>query len=130
MDVVATATLFLTAIGLLIAYFGMPRENREDLLAFLRRVFGYARATAGRLAQVITTFIPFAVVGMSLYGIWLFWTKDDPIRRSEVVLVGMHMINTLFYTFLSAKAVSLWFEKREPEDASGKPTVQNEEAQQ
>jgi hypothetical protein len=130
MDYLATAALFLTAVGLLIAYFAMPKENRQDLQTFLQRVFGVARTTAGRFFKFVGALLPFLVVASSLYGLWLFYSSQEPIRRSEVIMVGMHMINVLFYTFLSAQVVSLWREGRKPVPADGEAGATIEEAQQ
>lgn len=130
MDFVATGALFLSAIGLLIAYFAMPRENREDMLAFLQRAFGAAKTTVSGCLGFLALLLPFLVVLTSFYGIWLFYSSEEPIRRGEVIIVGLHMINSLFYIFISAKVVSMALKERNPQNLDNAVVAPYEKIQQ
>lgn len=130
MDLLAAAGVFLTAISVLIAYFAMPRENREDLQAFLRRIFGFARATAGFGGRFLITAMPLAALLNSTYGIWIFYSSEAAIRRGEVIVLGLHMINALFYSAACGGVISLWVKRWQAKQEKAPASTGHEKARQ
>lgn len=91
---VSILTLLCAIAALYLQYHSSGPEAQQRLSTAIRSVLG----SAGR---VVTYCVVLLILIMSLAAIYLFWTGTEPIRRSEVVMLILHIVNAFLYGYMS-----------------------------
>lgn len=124
--VLQLAALFVSIMAVLVAYFAMDKEKREELKNCIRKAFG----TVGlSVARFVVTAMPFGIVAMSSREVWRFYFSTTAVTRPEIVMFALHAFNLIFYSAASLAVLALWVELIRNR-LRGIPTAsQNEKAQ-
>lgn len=107
--IVAIAALIVAVLALYLQFTSATEESKQKFIASLRRLGG----STGRVASYVLVLLVFL---LSVAGIVGFWIHDEPIRRSEVIMVVFHILNALMYGYLTFSTPAKLFRKKQPAD--------------
>lgn len=91
---ISIVSLLFAAMAFYLQYHASGRETQAHLVSLIRRLLGATGRVFGYLLVL-------AVFAMSAAGIVVFWTSSEPIKRPEVVMVILHIINAFMYGYLT-----------------------------
>lgn len=120
------AALFVSIMAVLVAYFALDKEKREELKSFIRKAFG----TVGlSVARFVVSAIPFGIVAMSSRAVWYFYYGTATVTRPEIVMFALHAFNLIFYSAASLAILALWIDLIRNRFSSASNGSPNEEDQ-
>ncbi|WP_312960088.1 hypothetical protein [Stutzerimonas nitrititolerans] len=115
--VVSILTLLCAIAAFYLQYHSSGPEAQQRLNTAIRSVLG----SAGR---VVTYCVVLLILIMSLAAIYLFWTSTDPIRRPEVVMLILHIVNAFLYGYMSFALPFRAFQRRRSQASPSSDAVE------